>query len=177
MNHFRNAAISGPPSGLVFAANSDNPLQVLHEAALGQREVCGLRHFLSEQKNVHRSRIWRIGRLADRLDAFAAIKSPGIRCQRSPFLCPSTKPALGQQYGTFQLENWLGHRQSLFKGSCADGLATGLSIQQQRRKPRHRSFHHFGIFSSLTALTVQFVLNDRQGLVPKCVVDQWFYSR
>jgi hypothetical protein len=35
-------------SGLVFAADSGDPLHVLHWAALGQREACRLRLRLSE---------------------------------------------------------------------------------------------------------------------------------
>ncbi len=61
--------------GPVFAASSVDPLQVRLKAALGQRKVCRLRFHLSETKNVRRSHIWRIRRLTDRLDAFAAIKS------------------------------------------------------------------------------------------------------
>jgi hypothetical protein len=36
--------------GLVFTADSGNPLQVLHEAALGQQEVCQLKLCLSEME-------------------------------------------------------------------------------------------------------------------------------
>ncbi len=45
------AAVYIPPKGVggvVFTADSGDPLQVLHEAALGQREVCRLRLRLSE---------------------------------------------------------------------------------------------------------------------------------
>jgi hypothetical protein len=49
-----------------------------------------------KQKKVHRSRVWQIERLADRLDAFTAIKSPGTRHQRSQFLRPSTKTGPGK---------------------------------------------------------------------------------
>jgi hypothetical protein len=48
-----------------------------------------------KQKDVYHSRIRRIGRLADRLDAFTAIKSPGMRCQWSLFLRPSSKTSPG----------------------------------------------------------------------------------
>ncbi len=46
-------------------------------------------------KNVHRSRIQRIRRLTNRLDAFSAIKSLLLRRWRSPFLLPSTETGPG----------------------------------------------------------------------------------
>jgi hypothetical protein len=48
-----------------------------------------------KQKKVRRSRIRRIETLADRFNAFAAIKSPRMRRQRSPFLRPFTKTGPG----------------------------------------------------------------------------------
>jgi hypothetical protein len=44
-----------------------------------------------KQKKIRRSRIRQIVRLADRLGAFAAIKSLTMRCRQSLFLHPSTK--------------------------------------------------------------------------------------
>jgi hypothetical protein len=129
-NHFRSSAISGLIKACLVPtwtyssqrsiycqkAVADSflllirvtPLQVLHEAALGQREVFWLRLCLSETEKGPPSRSRQIERLADCLDAFVAIKTPGMRHQQSPFLCPFTKPALGQRCGTFWLENRLG---------------------------------------------------------------------
>jgi hypothetical protein len=38
-------------------------------------------------------------------------------------------------------------------------------------------FCHFVILSSLTAILIKFVLNDRHWLLPKHIIDQQFYSR
>ncbi len=53
------------------------------------------------QKKVRRSRIRQIEGLADRLDAFVAIKSLRMRCQRNPFLRPSTKTGPGTRICEF----------------------------------------------------------------------------
>jgi hypothetical protein len=90
------AAVYLKPRGgsrLVFAADSDNPLQVHHDAALGQQEVCRLQLHLSESEKCPLYHIRQIGRLADHLDAFTTIKSPGMRRQQS--LRPATKTSLG----------------------------------------------------------------------------------
>jgi hypothetical protein len=100
-----------------------------------------------KQKKFRHSRIRQTERLADRFDAFAAIKSPGMRRRWIRFFAPSQKPALGRRYWTFRLENRLGHSQSLLEGSCVDGFAAGLTIQRRR----------FDVFSSLTAILMKFV--------------------
>jgi hypothetical protein len=88
-------------------------------------------------KNVRCSHIRRIGRLTNRLDAFAAIKSLLMRRRQSLF---PHKPALGRRYGSFRLENWLGHSLSLFDRSCIGGFAARPSIWW--------SFSSFWCFSS-----------------------------
>jgi hypothetical protein len=73
------AAVHLLPKGggdLVFAAELGNPLQVLHEAALGQREACWLRPSLSEREKARHSRIQQTERLANRLDASLPSKVP-----------------------------------------------------------------------------------------------------
>jgi hypothetical protein len=87
-------------------------------ASLKPKQVCG-------------SRIRQIERLAYRLDAFAAIKSPEMRRQWICFFAPSHKPALGQRYWSFRLENRLGCSQSLLKGSFVDDFAAGRTIQRR----------------------------------------------
>ncbi len=54
-----------------------------------------------KQKKVCCSRIWQTERLVNRLNAFVAIKSPGMRRQRSPFLRPSTKTSPGTKICDF----------------------------------------------------------------------------
>jgi hypothetical protein len=71
-------------SRLGFAADLDDPLQVCHEAALGQWEVCQLWTYLSKTEICPQ---WR--HLA--IDALDAIKSPGMRRQWNLVLSPSTK--------------------------------------------------------------------------------------
>jgi hypothetical protein len=96
------AVVHLPPKGgggLVFAADSGDTLQVLHETTLGQREVCRIRLCLSGKEKG--SCIQQIERLADRLDAFNAMKSPGMRHWWSLFLCPSTKTGPGMTIWDF----------------------------------------------------------------------------
>jgi hypothetical protein len=60
---------------LIFVAGSDDPFQVCHEAALGQREVCHSFDFTSlKQNKVHRSGIQQLGWLVDHLDALPPLK-------------------------------------------------------------------------------------------------------
>ncbi len=109
---------------LVPAAGSGDPIQVRHEATLGQREICRFYSTTLKQKKVCHSSIWQIGRLADHPDVFAAIKSPRARHRRSLVLCPSVKTDPGM---TIRVENRLRLSQSLLDSSCVDGFAAGHS--------------------------------------------------
>jgi hypothetical protein len=124
-------------------------------------------------KNVHCSCIRQIGRLTDHLATFAAIQDPKVRCQRSPFLRPSTEPALGRWYGSFQLENWLGHSLSLLDRSCVGSFAARPSIQWRWQQPwlqqSFSSFWRFFVFNSFDDI---ICLNDRKRLVHKRIVSQ-----
>ncbi len=105
-----------------------------------------------KQKNVRRSHIRRKRRLTDRLDAFATIKSLLMRCQRSPFLRPSTETSLGPRYGSFRLENWLEHSLSLLDGSCIGDFAARQAYGGD--DGNQQSFSSFRRFSSSTALMI-----------------------
>jgi hypothetical protein len=61
-----------------------------------------------KQKKVRCSRIRQIKSLADHLDAFATIKSPGMRLQRSPLLRPSTKTSPGTTIWDFSASKLAG---------------------------------------------------------------------
>jgi hypothetical protein len=117
INHFKNSAISG-----LFKAGSF-PIRTYHSqwsiyrlkaaadlfllliqatpstffmgSSWDSERLAGFDFTSLKQKKVRRSRIRRIERLANRLDAFAAIKSPGMRRQWSPFLRPATKTGPG----------------------------------------------------------------------------------
>ncbi len=94
---------------------------------------------LSKEKKVHWGYNQQIGRLADHLDAFAAIKSLGLR-----WLCilshrPFQKLILRQsQNGPFQLESWLGRSQSLWDENCIGCFAAGLSKGWRWQQPWYR---------------------------------------
>jgi hypothetical protein len=88
------------------------------------------------------------------------------------------KPALGRRYEAFRHENRLGRSQSLFDDSCIDGFTAGLTIQRRRRHPcRRQSFSSFWEFFVFNSYYDKKFLNDRQGLIPKHIIYQQFYSR
>jgi hypothetical protein len=62
-------------SGLVFAAGSVTPSKFVKRLPWDSESSAGFDFTSLKQKKVHRSDIQRRGRLADRLDAFATIKS------------------------------------------------------------------------------------------------------
>jgi hypothetical protein len=117
MNHFKNSAISGLfkagsfPIRTYRSQRSIYRLKVAADPFLLLIQVTPSTFFMGpswdserpagfdfatlKQKKVRRSRIRQIERLADHLDAFAAIKSPGMRRQWSPFLRPTTKTGPG----------------------------------------------------------------------------------
>ncbi len=105
-----------------------------------------------KQKKIRRSRIRRIVRLTDCLGAFAGIKVWQWGAGRACFFASPLKLALGRWYESYRLENRLGRSQSLRDGSCIDGFAARLTIQRQRRQPRHRrtflSFCNSLVFNS-----------------------------
>jgi hypothetical protein len=65
-----------PLQRLVFASGLGNPLQVHHDASLGHKRSAGFDFTSLKQKKSAISVFVGLERLADRLDAFAAIKSP-----------------------------------------------------------------------------------------------------
>ncbi len=130
-------------------------------------------------KNVRRSRIWRIRRLTNRLDAFAAIKSLLLRHQQSPFLRPSTETGPGAMILVFfWLENRLGRSLSLLEGGCIGGFAARPSVRRRRQQPRiRRPFSSFWPFFVFNSSDDKIYLNNRQDLAPIRIVDQHFNSR
>jgi hypothetical protein len=116
-NHCRNSAISGlfkallgpirtywsqqsiyrqkAAVGLFFLLVWVTPSKFFMRPTWDTESIAGFDFASLKQKKVHPSRIQWIERPADRLDTFATIKSPGIRCQRSLFLCPPTKTGPG----------------------------------------------------------------------------------
>ncbi len=82
-------------------------------------------------KNVRRSRIRRIKRLTNRLDAFAAIKILLMRRRRSPFLRPSTETGLGAMILVFLAWKSAG-TLSFLEGGCVSGFAARPSIRRRR---------------------------------------------
>ncbi len=128
-------------------------------------------------KNVRRSRIRRIRRLTNRLDAFAAIKSLLLRRQRSPFLRPSTETGPGAMIWSFRLENRIGRSLSLLEGGCISGFAARPSVRRQRRQLRiRRPFLSFWPFFVFNSSDDKIYLNHRQDLVPIRIVNQHFNS-
>jgi hypothetical protein len=78
-----------------FAAGSDDPLQVRHEDALGQRESASSDFTALYKIKVRSGHIWKKGRLADHLDAFKTILSPRTRHRWNLGLCTSKKTGHG----------------------------------------------------------------------------------
>jgi hypothetical protein len=68
-----------------------SPFRFVIRAPWDNKRSAGFDFISLKPKNVCCSRIRQIGRLLDCLDAFTAIKSPGMRCRWSLFLRPSTE--------------------------------------------------------------------------------------
>jgi hypothetical protein len=79
---------------------------------------------------------------------------------------PVKKPVLGQQFRPFQLENTRELCQSLLRElsqslldvSCIKGFHRFLNSSGDSNHTVCSLFHHLGLFSSLTALMIQFII-------------------
>ncbi len=132
----------------------------------------------SGREKVNWSNVWQVERLAGCLFAFTAIWSPEWGGSVVWVAAQPWKPALGQQYGTFWLENRLEHSQCLLNWSCVDSFAGFVYIQQLRwQPPRWWSYSSFWLFfSSFSALKREFVWLYDNFLFPQAYSTNDFYS-
>jgi hypothetical protein len=111
-----------------------------------------------KQKKVCRSRLRQIERLADRLDAFVAIKSPRMRRQQSVSLSLHKNQPWDDDMGLFGLKiGWDIARGFLME---AASMASPQDLLYSSSNSNHNDgghFCHFVIFLSLTAIMIKFV--------------------
>jgi hypothetical protein len=126
--------------GSFFTTGLGDPSKIFMRPTWDNERLTSFNFTSLKQKKVRHSRIRQIERLADCLDAFDAIKSRGMRRQRSPL-------KIGWDVArTFLKEatSTVSPPDLLYSGGDGNHNIGDL-------------FRHFGIFSSLTAMMIKFV--------------------